>query len=252
MTCPTISVSLLTHPHLLLLCVCVCVGAGATVRSAADRDLSGATEAHHLRGVHRCPVHTRAPAGQGLHAEDGGLQPPHTVSRSPPPPLPQHPPPPYFTGIAVAPPHRSGMLTAATDVSFKVNPGEEEEKDGGQNPSISWGFIFVLSMLSSTGFILLLVVQTSSRPLHFYLSLHHISYSFSSAYFSPISRPPPLVPLLFLLFLHFLILLALPLLLLFIFPSCFFFLSSSYPSIFSSPWFFSLSSTSPKKEVRLV
>lgn len=133
------------HRHLLtdLCCVAVvapCAGAGAAVRPAADRDVSGAAEAHHLRGVHRRALHTRTAAGQGLHAEDGGLQPPHTVSCLPPP----HPPsPPYSTGIAVAPPPRPGTLTAATDVSFKGNPGGEEEEEGGGRTPPSHGGLFL-------------------------------------------------------------------------------------------------------------
>lgn len=132
--------SLLTDPRCaVVVALCVSAGAGAAVRPAADRDLAGAAEADHLRGVHRRALHTRAAAGQSLHAEDGGLQPPHTVSRPPHTP----PSPPYFTGIAVAPPPRPGTLTAATDVSFKGNPGEEEEEEGRGRTPPSHGGLFL-------------------------------------------------------------------------------------------------------------
>lgn len=55
-------------------------GPGASVGPAADRDVSGPPETDHLRELHRGFVHARAPPGEGLHLEDGGLQPPHPVS----------------------------------------------------------------------------------------------------------------------------------------------------------------------------
>lgn len=67
-----------TIPNLLL--SCYYPGSGASDGPAADWDVSGPPETDHLRELHRSFVHTRAPPGEGLHLEDGGLQPPHPVS----------------------------------------------------------------------------------------------------------------------------------------------------------------------------
>lgn len=58
----------------------LCPGPGASDGPAAHRDVARPAEADQLRGVHRRAVHARAPPGPSLHAADGGLQPPHTVS----------------------------------------------------------------------------------------------------------------------------------------------------------------------------
>lgn len=55
-------------------------GPGASYRQAADRDVPSPAETDQLRGLYWRSVHSCAFAGQSLHAEDRGLQPPYPVS----------------------------------------------------------------------------------------------------------------------------------------------------------------------------